>query len=207
MSKEVLHFTYDVEFVVKISIKILTEKKLYNSKTSTIKVNGFDYDRNEVKIVYGNDIVDKKGILETQAMNFLIDLLPSGGTITDKILNKLTNRYLSYLTLNKIKQTYFTKNSGTCYDGYVECFATNQRIKCGFGEHYDIVTAVLCDFFGADSIQKQEYTNKELADFVRNNIKISSAFSTVDSIAMDIEREGIYKPVIRREVIRKKYSI
>ena len=139
-------------------------------------------------------------------MDYLTEILPSGGTIDDKILKKVSGKYLGNLVLSKLKITYFTKHSEEC-TGYVACSVLNKKINCSIGEHYEVVVALLCDFFGADNIDKGHFSNRELSDFVRKNITISSSFSTAESIANDIEYDGIPYAIIRSDIIRKKYSI
>lgn len=143
MGREVVHFTYDTNFVVVTAIQILCEKDLYDHKDSTICISNKLYDRDDVKRRYGNEITKKDSLLQTKALTYMEKIMPEGGTIDAPQLTAAKDMFLSDLVNDLMTVEYFKK--ADAQDQYVKCKALKKRVYCNFGEHLSAIYTLIAD--------------------------------------------------------------
>lgn len=201
MGREVVHFTYDTNFVVVTAIQILCEKDLYDHKDSTICISNKLYDRDDVKNRYGDEITKKDNLLQTRALTYMEKIMPEGGTIDVPQLTAAKDMFLSDLVNDLMTVEYFKK--ADAQDQYVECKALKKRVYCNFGEHLSAIYTLIADYFGINKLLKGEFSNREIADFVEEQLFICSDFTNTASVVSEILRFGI----LSSELKHLKYKI
>ena len=201
MGREVVHFTYDTNFVVVTAIQILCEKDLYDHKDPTICISNKLYDRDDVKNRYGDEITKKDNLLQTRAMTYMEKIMPEGGTIDVPQLTAAKDMFLSDLVNDLMTVEYFEK--ADAQDQYVECLALKKRVYCKFGEHLSAVYTLIADYFGINKLLKGEFSNREIADFVQEQLFIFSDFTNKTSVVSEILHFGI----LSSELKHLKYKI
>ena len=202
MEREVVHFTYDINFVVVTAIQILCEKDLYDHTGLTICISNKSYDRDDVKKRYCDEITKKDNLLQTRAMTYMEKVMPKGGTIDVPQLTAAKDMFLSDLVNDIMTVEYF--EMADAQDQYVECAALNKRVYCEFGQHLQAIYTLIADYFGIDKLLRGEFSNREIADFVQEQLFICSAYTDKENVAAEIFHFGISSSDLQR--LKQKIS-
>lgn len=194
--KEQLSFTYDIRVIVFFGVSIEVENYLQNLDFVTLQDK--DYLVTDLATRYVHDITDEPEHFTDIAMRGLESLYPNGCSISEEIFKELAVYYLLSIK-DSCKQVICEDWFAYDKNSYVESKSLNIRIYCHSGQHYGACLALASRFFG-----KGDWSTKEVAEWIMNDIVVVSNFTSIRKILEDLRWLGIdHMATYEREFFNK----
>ena len=182
IQREIVHFTYDLDFVLERGVEALTDK-IICVPDPILKINGKDYLKLELSSQYCEEM--SNGILIKVVKDILEKKYPDGCLITIETLQELSNEYINHLVEDKPEELN--------YDSYNYGYVVSRSLKkrywaTSLAQHYNITLYLSSLFFGIDDLIKGKYTKEDIINFVEKDIIIDSDRTTVETVIQDMRR-------------------
>ena len=185
--KETLHYTINSpQNMVKLLCTVLFEKSEWCNEWATLWHETFD-----------SAVGDK--LFES----FMTELYPEGTTITEAELKNIMLHAFKYLQSDEECLEQKAHQDKQRCASYVYFKPFHKVYKCRFGEHEDMVTKALRDFFGKDI---QTIEDKELEKFIKNSFEICN--TSINKILNDLDfiKQNAYIDAVYLEKEREECS-
>lgn len=181
--REQINFTYELKDILFFGVSIEVENFLEGLNFVTLQDK--DYLGLDLRSQYVKDITDQPEHFTEIAIKGLESLYPEGCSLNKEIFEELAVYYLLSIK-DKCKQIICADWLECNENSYVESKSLNIRIYCHSGQHYGACLALASKFFG-----KGDWSTREVAEWISNDIIISSQYTSIWKILNDLSWLGI----------------